>query len=61
MPPTTFQRDFLAIFSDLTNDCVEVYMDDFIVHGQDFQEALASLEKVLIRCKETNLSLSNEK
>jgi hypothetical protein len=36
-------------------------MDDFIVHGQDFQEALASLEKVLIRCKETNISLSNEK
>ena len=51
----------LAIFSDLTNDCVEVYMDDFTVHGQDFQEALASLEKVLIRYKEANLSLSNEK
>jgi hypothetical protein len=59
--PTTFQRVFLAIFSDLTNDCMEVYMDDFIVHGQDFQEALTSLEKVLIRCKETNLSLRNEK
>jgi hypothetical protein len=36
-------------------------MDDFIVHGKDFQEALTSLEKFLIRCKETNLSLSNEK
>jgi hypothetical protein len=36
-------------------------MDDFTVHGKDFQEALKSLEKVLIRCKETNLSLSNEK
>jgi hypothetical protein len=59
--PTTFQRFVLAIFSDLTNDCMEVYMDDFTVHGQDFQEALTSLEKVLIRCKETNLSLSNEK
>jgi hypothetical protein len=59
--PTTFQRAVLAIFSNLTNDCVEVYMDDFTVHGKDFQEALASLEKVLIRCKETNLSLSNEK
>jgi hypothetical protein len=59
--PTTFQRVFLAIFSDLTNDCMEVYMDDFRVHGQDFQEALTNLEKVLIRCKETNLSLRNEK
>ena len=36
-------------------------MDDFTFHGKDFQEALTSLEKVLIRCKETNLSLSNEK
>jgi hypothetical protein len=59
--PTTFQRDVLAIFSDLTNDCVEVYMDDFTVHRKDFQEDLTSLEKVLIRCKEINLSLSNEK
>ena len=59
--PTTFQKDVLAIFSDLTNDCVEIYMDEFTFHGDDFQEALTSLEKVLIGCKETNLSLSNEK
>jgi hypothetical protein len=59
--PTTFQRAVPAIFFDLTSDCVEFYMDDFIVHGEDLQEALTSLEKVLIRCKETNLSLSNEK
>jgi hypothetical protein len=59
--PTTFQRVILDIFSNLTNDCVEVYMDDFTIHGKDFQEALTSLEKVLIRCKENNLSLSNEK
>jgi hypothetical protein len=59
--PTTFQRVILAIFFDLTNDCMEVYMDDFIVHGKHFQEAFTSIEKVLIRCKETNLSLSNEK
>jgi hypothetical protein len=59
--PTTFQMVFLAIFSNLINDCVEVYMDEFTVHGKDFQEDLTSLEKVLIRCKETNISLSNEK
>jgi hypothetical protein len=58
--PTTFQRAFLAIFSNLTNDCMEVYMDEFKVHGKDFQEALTSLEKVLIRCKENIISLSNE-
>eukprot|EP00253_Pinus_taeda_P010530 PITA_10530 len=59
--PATFQRIVLRIFSDLIHDCVEVYMDDFIVYGNSFEEALENLEKVLIRCKETNLSLSHEK
>jgi len=36
-------------------------MDDFTVYGDLFEEALENLEKVLIRCKETNLSLSHEK
>jgi hypothetical protein len=40
---------------------MEIYIDDFTVHGDDIQEALTSLEKVLIRCRETNVSLSNEK
>ena len=59
--PTTFQRAVLSIFSDLIHDCVEVYRDDFTVYGDSFNEALENLEKVLIRCKETNLSLSHEK
>jgi hypothetical protein len=57
--PATFQRAVLGIFSDLTNDCVEIYMDDFIVYRDNFQEAVENLEKVLIRCQETNLSLSH--
>ena len=59
--PATFQRAVLGIFSDLTHDCVEVYMDDFIVYGDSFEETLKNLEKFLTRCKETNLSLSHEK
>jgi hypothetical protein len=59
--PATFQRVVLAIFSDLTHDCVDVYMDDLTVCMDDFQQALDNLEKVLVRCKETNLSLSNKK
>jgi hypothetical protein len=58
--PTTFQRAVLAIFVDLVHECVEVYMDDFSVHGDSFEKSLKNLEKVLIRCIETNLSLSNE-
>jgi hypothetical protein len=59
--PATFQRAVLGIFSDLIHDCVEVYMDDFTVYGNTYQEALDNLEKVLIRCQEMNLSLSHEK
>ena len=36
-------------------------MDDFMVYGDDFQQALDNLEKVLVRCKETNLSRSHKK
>ena len=59
--PATFQRVVLAIFADLVHDCVEVYMDDFLVYGDSFEYALANLEKVLKRCIEANLSLSNKK
>eukprot|EP00253_Pinus_taeda_P035396 PITA_35396 len=59
--PATFQRVVLGIFSDLIHDCVEVYMDDFTVYGDSFEEALENLEKFLIRCKETNISVSHEK
>ena len=45
--PATFQRAVLDIFSDLLHDCVEVYMDDFTVMGDTFEEALDILEKVL--------------
>jgi hypothetical protein len=34
--PTTFQWVVLGIFSYLIHDCVEVYMDDFIVYGNTF-------------------------
>jgi hypothetical protein len=57
----TFQRVVLGVFADLIHDCVEVYMDDFTVYGNTFEEALSNLEKVLIRCQESNLSLSHEK
>ena len=59
--PTSFQRAVLAIFSDLIQNCVQVFMDDFSVYGETFQEALENLEKVLVRCQETNLDLRHEK
>ena len=38
--PATFQRAVLGIFSDLIYDCVDVYMDDFTIYGNTFEEAL---------------------
>ena len=36
-------------------------MDDFTVYSDSFNEALGNLEKMIIICKETNISLSHEK
>ena len=36
-------------------------MDDFTVYGSTFEDSLANLEKILKRCVDSNLSLSNEK
>ena len=42
------------------HDYVEVYIDDFTAYGNNFQEALDNLEKVLIQCQQMNLSLPQE-
>ena len=59
--PATFQRCMLSIFSDMVERHLEVFMDDFSVYGDSFQLCLENLEKVLIRCEETNLVLNWEK
>ncbi|CAL0329822.1 unnamed protein product [Lupinus luteus] len=59
--PATFQRCMLAIFADLVEKCIEVFMDDFSVFGDSFNNCLKNLETVLERCKNTNLILNWEK
>jgi hypothetical protein len=56
--PTTFQRAVIGIFSDMVNDCMETFMDEFTPYGIDFDEALANLEKVLKRCIQSHIYLS---
>jgi hypothetical protein len=43
--PTTFQRCMTAIFSDFIEEIMEVFMDDFSVHGTCFESCLKNLEK----------------
>ncbi|KAL4318173.1 hypothetical protein GQ457_18G014840 [Hibiscus cannabinus] len=59
--PAMFQRCMTAIFSDLNEDCLEIFMDDFSTFGENFDNCLSNVEKVLKRCKETNLVLNWEK
>ncbi|GJX60009.1 uncharacterized protein Tco_0291399 [Tanacetum coccineum] len=59
--PATFQRCMVSIFSEYVEDIIEVFMDDFIVHGDSFDSCLINLEKILKRCIESNLVLNYEK
>ncbi|KAK8675529.1 hypothetical protein V6N13_033595 [Hibiscus sabdariffa] len=45
--PATFQRCMLAIFSDMVEEFLEVFMDDFSVSGETFDSCLGNLAKVL--------------
>ncbi|GJY70788.1 reverse transcriptase domain-containing protein [Tanacetum coccineum] len=59
--PATFQRCMTAIFHDMVEDFMEVFMDDFSVFGNSFNHCLGNLDKMLARCEETNLVLNWEK
>jgi len=56
--PSMFQRCMMAIFSDYTDNFMEVFMDDFSIFGSSFDMCLANLSIVLKRCEEVNLVLS---
>nr|GEY55860.1 reverse transcriptase domain-containing protein [Tanacetum cinerariifolium] len=59
--PGTFQRCMMAIFHDMIEKTMEVFMDDFSVFENSFQSCLSHLEKMLKRCEDTNLCLNWEK
>ena len=58
MPQLPFKGWSWPFFADL--ECVEIYMDDFSVFGDSFQEALKNLEKVFLHCQEYHLDLSDK-
>nr|GEY45553.1 DNA-directed DNA polymerase [Tanacetum cinerariifolium] len=59
--PRTFQRCMMAIFHDMIEQTMEVFMDDFSVFGNSFSTCLTNLEKMLKRCEDTKLALNWEK
>ncbi|GJZ55926.1 reverse transcriptase domain-containing protein, partial [Tanacetum coccineum] len=49
--PGTFQRCMMAIFHDMIEKTLEVFVDDFSVFGSSFSTCLTHLEKMLKRCE----------
>ncbi|GJS07166.1 reverse transcriptase domain-containing protein [Tanacetum coccineum] len=59
--PGMFQRCMMAIFHDMIEKKMKVFMDDFSVFRNSFSTCLSNLEKMLKRCEDTNLALNWEK
>ena len=59
--PRTFQHCMMAIFSYMVEKTIEVFMDDFSILGNSFDNCLENLRSVLVRCEETNLVLNWER
>ncbi|GJX14987.1 reverse transcriptase domain-containing protein [Tanacetum coccineum] len=57
----TFQRCMLAIFHDMIEESVEVFMDDISFFGDSFAKFLKNLDKMLQHCKDAHLVLNWEK
>ena len=51
----------MSIFSDMIEKIMEVFMDDFFVYGNTFDDCVENLDKVLQRCEEKHLVLNWEK
>ena len=50
----------MAIFSDMVENIVKVFMDEFSALGNSFDNCLEKPRSVLVRCEETNLVLNWE-
>ena len=56
----TFQRCMVSIFSDMVEDTIEVFMDDFLVIRGSFDWCLSYLVEFLKRCEDCNLVINWE-
>ena len=51
----------MSMFSDLVEEAMEIFMDDFSIYESSFEKCLENLETVLQRCQDKNLGLNCEK
>nr|GEZ13677.1 reverse transcriptase domain-containing protein [Tanacetum cinerariifolium] len=57
----TFRRCMMAIFHDMIEKTMDVFIDDFLVFADLFSPCLSHLDTMLQRCEDTNLVLNWEK
>ena len=50
----------MSMFSNLVEEAMEIFMDDFSIYGSSFDNFLKNLETVLQRCQDKNLALNWE-
>ena len=48
--PATFQRCMMSMFSDLVEEAMEIFMNDFSVCGSNFEHCVENLKTILERC-----------
>jgi hypothetical protein len=45
--PASFQRCMMAIFSNLIEKAMDMFMEDFSIYGKTFEDCFANLDKAL--------------
>ncbi|GKB74030.1 reverse transcriptase domain-containing protein [Tanacetum coccineum] len=58
--PTTFQRCTTEIFHDMVEDFMEVFMDDFSVFNNSFDQCLDNLDKFLVDVKKPTFNMKHD-
>ena len=51
----------MSMFSDLVEEGIKIFMDDFSVYGSSFENCLEKLATILQRCQDKNLALNWKK
>jgi len=59
--PATFQHCMLSLFSDMVERFLEIFIDDFSIYVDSFDQCLHRLKLVLQRCTEKNLTVNWKK
>ena len=57
----TYQRAMTAIFHDMMNKEIEVYVDDMIIGSHSFEDHLVNLGKLFDRLEKSQLRLNPQK